>query len=851
MDTLSTSDMSLNVKAKTKRQILKSLAENFDPYGYNLPVLNRARLFLHQLQLDRNLNWDTELNSSKLHEWKLIANQVNSSKPLSLPRYVGNMSGKYNLIAFTDSSKDIFEVTIYLHNLDNNTINFVMARNRIVTKQLSSKSIPTLEFNAIALGVEFLMETYKELMGSESVEKINICNLHVYTDSYVALNWLKQYVELDKMRNLSVFTLNRLQKIAKLCETKSVVFKFVNGSQNPADFTTRPISAKLLAKSNFLSGPEFLTKKESEIPERQDLLEVQIPNPKARIGDGYALATACTSSEKLEREKKVDFYLQLLQKFSSYQALHNRFYNLFRFINRFKARVKRKNPERFHYLECIDNDDLEQFTTTYLYKCDQWNNYKDVFDYFDNPSPNKKDIPHVINQLNLFIDGKGLLRVGSKFVSNRNYSNNYTPPVLLSRKSRFAELTIIHFHNQLFHANRLTVISEIRKKLWIPSCYSLVKSITRRCVFCQRHNNRTIKVNQNKYRNFRAEHPCVPFQYIFVDHMGPYYIKSDNPKSEPVKVYGLVICCLWSRAINVEYCYDLSADAFLKALQMHIFNNGLSELCLSDMGSQIVAGSNKIKAYILNDSETHKFFNFNNIQSPEFEQYFKGKKELGGLVEICVKLSKNLISGAIGNLILSSYDFLFTLRQSVNIINRRPIAFREKLTSNDIDLPDVITPEQLIYGRTLTSMNIIPEMHPIDETNLEVLDSNIPTSFDKLNKMRNRLIKIYNEEFVQDLVRQATNETNRYRPKLHHKLKVGDIVFIKDPLLKPLKYPLGKVLEAFENELNEVTQVKILKGNSGEIVKRHVESLIPLFTDDQMQAKDKTNQDEVSNIENS
>ena len=74
---------------------------------------------------------------------------------------------------------------------------------------------------------------------------------------------------------------------------------------------------------------------------------------------------------------------------------------------------------------------------------------------------------------------------------------------------------------------------------------------------------------------------------------------------------------------------------------MHIFNNGLPELCISDMGSQIVAGSNKINAYILNESETHKFFKFNNIQSPEFEQYFKGKKELGGLVEICVKLSKN------------------------------------------------------------------------------------------------------------------------------------------------------------------------------------------------------------------
>ena len=47
-DNLATKPMKLNINANTKRQILKSIAENFDPEGYNLPVLNQARLFMHR-----------------------------------------------------------------------------------------------------------------------------------------------------------------------------------------------------------------------------------------------------------------------------------------------------------------------------------------------------------------------------------------------------------------------------------------------------------------------------------------------------------------------------------------------------------------------------------------------------------------------------------------------------------------------------------------------------------------------------------------------------------------------------------------------------------------------------------
>lgn len=61
-DTISAKKMTLNVKAQSKREILRSIASNFDLYNFNAPMLNRARLFFNKLQIDRSLNWDSKLD---------------------------------------------------------------------------------------------------------------------------------------------------------------------------------------------------------------------------------------------------------------------------------------------------------------------------------------------------------------------------------------------------------------------------------------------------------------------------------------------------------------------------------------------------------------------------------------------------------------------------------------------------------------------------------------------------------------------------------------------------------------------------------------------------------------------
>lgn len=85
---------------------------------------------------------------------------------------------------------------------------------------------------------------------------------------------------------------------------------------------------------------------------------------------------------------------------------------------------------------------------------------------------------------------------------------------------------------------------------------------------------------------------------------------------------------------------------------------------------------------------------------------------------------------------------------------------------------------------------------------------------------------------------QATIQKDRYKPVKHHKLKIGNIVLLKEPHLKSKSYPLGIVKKVEENALGEVTAARVLKGKSREVVYRHVSFLILLISSKEVEEED-------------
>ena len=828
-DTLSTKSIMLQTQAVTKRQILSSIATQFDLFGFNGPVLNRSRLFLHGLQCDKTLGWDDKLSDGLIREWQNIARQANSTPEICIDRYVGQRNGNFKLIAFCDSSRHIYGTVLYIMNMDSGRLGFILAKNRIVNKQLEGKSIPTLELQSLALATETLVDTYRELTGNSCVNPLNIVGLEIYSDSLVALSWLDSFSnKMSKMQKRSVLVLNRLKHIDKLCEYCPIKFSFISGTQNPADAITRCLSYRKLMQSNYYSGPKFLNNEFN--PElSDDILSFFVPSPLNKAENNLNESQIICHSAVSTCEKSSD-YLVLMNEYSSFHKVVRLYKLVLTFVRNLKLRVKEKYPIKYQYLNVGNYPFID--ANKLLILQDQRNHFPEIFKYFSSEDKTSKSLPNLVGQLNVYIDRDGLLRVHGK-MDRLKFNNSFNFPLLLSKESQLTTLIILDLHKILNHGGCYAVLSEMRKRFYVPHYFSVVKKTLRGCITCRRFKERTIKLNQSPYRDWRVNPPNVPFKYIFMDFIGPFTVKMNDKR---IKVYLLCFTCMWSRAVNLKLSRDLTVKEFLRAFQVHCFEYGLPEYSISDLGSQLVAGSNVIRDYV-KDHHTQSYFQQNGIKELKFEQFAKGQSQLGSMVEVCVKFTKRLIYGAIKKNVIDYFEFEFIIAQTVHLVNRRPIAFKEALRDSiGDDIPEAITPEMLVHGFALASVNVIPELHMDSEESWNPEDcsvSGIKKDYKQLTKIREALVKIYQDEFLANLIYQATDLKDRYKPVKHKAIKPGDIVLLKEPYTKPNDYPMGLVKKVEINDLGEVTASTILKGKTKELVRRHVSTIIPLLTIDE------------------
>ena len=879
-DTISIKKVNLDPTAKSKRLILTNIASVFDPFNYEGPMLNRARLFLHGLQSQTKLGWDTPLGESTLREWANIAKQYNASEPVCIPRFVGDRTDEYRLIAFVDASTQIYGCVLFIQSIRTDKPHFLFAKNKIVGKQMETKTVPTLELSAIEMGAEWLKDTKKELAGSQCIVPIKITELKLFSDSLVALSWLNSYVtRLEKMNKVSTFVKNRLGRIAQLCEDCPMTFSFIDGISNPADCISRPMSLKTLLKSNYYSGPAFLTESQDSVS-KPDILQVTVPNPNFESTSLQSTSSGVNEGESDEVNPEVNEvdkpseledvnHLIPLDRFSSFNKLIRIYRLVYKYINKLKEKVNSKvfTPPRpsqdgtvlfkdrpsqggtvlfkdrpsqdrpsqdrpSQDRPCQNDVNLFQKSLNTIISIEQKRKFYEIYEYFSKASVPNRVIPNLVTQLNLFLDSNGLLRVGSKMMRNRK---SYFP-LLLPKCSILTDLIIVDIHQRLSHSGIYPVLSELRKQFWVPCVFSVVKRLLRLCVHCKRYNGRTVQLNQGMYRDFRVSPNEVPFANMFLDYAGPFTVHIGH---EATKVYVLVITCLYTRAVNLVVSVNLTVEEFIRALSLHSFEYGVPLRVISDAGTQIVAGADVIGNF-LNDQDTKLYFEENGCGVLAFEQFYKGKKELGGLVECCVKMCKRLLSGSMGKNVLSLREFEYFVAQAKHLINRRPVAFKNSLRdTSSSELPEPITPERLIHGHDLISVNLIPSLQMVDDDSIldPDYDINSVRSIDrKLKKVRSQLFKVYHAEFLPQLVYQATDDQKRYTPVSHTKLEVGDIVLIKEDMTKRSNFPMARVVDVQVNNLGEVTGASLVKGSSGEIVKRHSCTLIPLLTDESVRS---------------
>ena len=825
-DEIYTLPMNLDLHANTKRKVLKSIASNFDIFNFNGPILNRARIFLHNLQLNNKLGWDDVLDEELIKEWKCIANQTNSSLPIRFNRCIGERDSEYALECYVDASTVIYGVVVYARDVKSGKRNFVLAKNKFVNHSLKAKSVPSLELQALVMGCETLNNISDELTGPFCLSKIKIVDLQLFSDSLVALNWLYASVhKLEKANKRTVFVNNRIERIQKICEKIPITFSYIAGVHNPADFITRPVSSKVLSKTNFCSGPSEHQFEETKV--QDEVLRFRVPN---------LFVQEIDLSMNLGVVDKATEHLVPLDWFSSLNLLIRVHARVLRAVNIWKALLQKKVPHpcSFEIRPIGFNFYIEAWKQ--IIRAEQRIEYPEITDFFERSQHARKDIPNLVTQLNIYPDQNNILRIHGKF--DKIDSRRVFFPVLLSKDSILTSLIIRDAHIRLGHAGYYGVLNLLRPSYYVPHIFSVVKKSNKSCVTCRRYNQRPVLLNQSPYRQFRLEPSDTPFGFIYLDYCGPFTCKFCG---ESRKFWILCFSCMFTRAINLQVCYDMTVSEFLRALMVHVFEYGLPQLVISDLGTQIVAAANKVTDF-LNDPKTNEYFQENGISKLKFENYFKGCSSMGSLVEITVKMTKHMIYKSIGTNILDIRDFEYLVCQTKSLVNKRPISFLESLRDKELSSLNPITPEMLLHGYELVSINLIPELQPLPDLD-DYLENKSPTDvvkdkYTKLRRVRLRLFDLYQNEFLSTLLNQAIDTKGRYKPCKHGKINVGDIVLIKDDHVKPVNFPMGIVKQIVTNVNGETTGAVVLKGKTAELSKRHVNSLIPLLSCEKNETND-------------
>ncbi|GBN40672.1 hypothetical protein AVEN_152269-1 [Araneus ventricosus] len=161
---------------------------------------------------------------------------------------------------FADSSTKAYGAVAYIRHKRTFEVQIVLSKTRVAP--VKKLTLPRLEF----LGALIAARTASYL---KSLLRISACDIYCWTDSSIALNWIKGSAIRWKQ-----FVANRVREIQTLTDPGK--WKFCEGRENPADLLSRGCSAQKLLNSEigwsgarWLSQPKYLwpATVERKIPE--------------------------------------------------------------------------------------------------------------------------------------------------------------------------------------------------------------------------------------------------------------------------------------------------------------------------------------------------------------------------------------------------------------------------------------------------------------------------------------------------------------------------------------------------------------------------------------------------------
>ena len=445
---------------------------------------------------------------------------------------------------FSDASDTGVGIAIYLRSIytDGSVYSHLVFAQAKLAPQHATSRIVRLEICAAVMLAIQMEVIKKEIM-------LQVDEIRYFTDSTIVLG----YISNDSRRFL-VYVSNRVQCIRNL--TTPEQWSHVSSSKNPADIPSRGTTGENLTDFWFygpdLHGEKLITAPNFDLPEEDIEFRRVLRNSVESIGN-------------------------ISNRFSKFSTLKR----LVCGVARIQKSLRREYSE-------LTTSDLKNSEIT-IYKIVQREHF---FDFFSREDP----IEPSLRKLDPFLGADGLLRVGGRLKCS-NLSDNEKHPIILPRTAHVARLVVEDVHMKTHHQGRLITAGAIRDAgFWILGSSRIVSKAIHECVFCRRVRGPLLNPKMADLPQVRTE-PSPPFSRVALDVFGEWKVvlRKTRGHKASTKRWGLLLTCLYSRAVHIETLESMSMNSFLCALRRFIAIRGRILSIHCDNGGNFSAGSKEFE----------------------------------------------------------------------------------------------------------------------------------------------------------------------------------------------------------------------------------------------------------------
>ncbi|CAL8128201.1 unnamed protein product [Orchesella dallaii] len=789
----------LKGKLPTKRQICSLVMSLYDPLGFIGHYRVKGMIILQHVW-NSGIGWDDEVPEEIFEEWLIWVGEINLITQVNIPRcYCVDSKNAVDveLHTFTDASKEAYAAVCYFRFIFVDHVNVSFVSSKVKVAPLKKLTVPRLELQAAVLGSKLANTIASEI-------KLKITRRFFWSDSRTVLSWIR-----SESARQPEFVGNRIGYIQDT--TNSCEWRWVPTLENVADDATRIAKeTDFSPDSRWYTGPSFLTRDSCDWP-----------SPKA--DDDETLVEAVTFSDVLGvrassegsglRTGEDDMVIKLINKFSSYTRLLRVVVAVLRVSRRWLALTKMKNgvpdpPNKLIPLY-IEENGIKMCTATaeelaeaenFLIKEVQ----RHVFLCKGALHNDKK-----MRQLSPYFDEDGILRARGR-IDNSKVSIDIRRPIILPSQHRLTDLIVDCEHRRNAHTGQDTVLNNLRKKFWIIDGRQVIRRCWSRCDHCRLQRAKPIIPEMGVLPACRLDSGKPPFTYTGIDYFGPIEVTVGRRHE---KRWGVLLCCMVTRAIHLEVAHALSTDETLLALSRFVDAKRRPHTIFSDNGTNFHGAIKELERAVSTENYK-KIMEETGMEKIRWSFIPPAAAHMGGAWERLIQAVKKVLKNALHEKYPRDTVLLTAMKAAENIVNSRPMTY----LSADAEDPGALTPNHFIKGEV--------DVGPSIPSEVENRASYFRQKWKEAQALANGIWERWTKEYLPTLLRRE-KWTDQVEP-----IDVGDIVLIVDDQLPRNCWVKAVVTATFPGKDGHVRAVEVTTRNfetkKKTTLKRPVTKLCPL-----------------------